>query len=370
MLAHQAAYIEHLLDVVEQESVDLVMLSGDVYDRALPPVDAVRLAGEAFARLADSRASVVITSGNHDSAQRLGFGSELIDRAGVFIRTKASGVGRPVLLDHAEGPVAIYGLPYLDPDQVREPWGLKVRSHEATLAEAMRRVQSDLAGRRAQQAGLRSVVMAHAFVAGTGPVRESESERDISVGGISIAPASIFDGIDYTALGHLHGAQTVTDRVRYSGSPLAYSFSESDQVKGSWLVDLARPSEATFIPAPVPRPLTRLRGELAELLVDPRHTAAEQHWVEVTLTDPTRPRLPMEQIQQRFPHALVLTWQPEIAPTRFVASAPVPGRSDHALSLDFVSEMRGRPASAEEAALLELACDSCVPDRDLDREVV
>ena len=104
MLGHQAAYVDHLLEVVEAERVDLVVVAGDVYDRALPQVDAVRLADEAFARLAASRARVVVTSGNHDSAQRLGFGSRLIDAAGVFIRTDAASVGTPVLLEDAARP--------------------------------------------------------------------------------------------------------------------------------------------------------------------------------------------------------------------------------------------------------------------------
>ena len=231
MLGHQAAYVDHLLDVVDQERVDLVVVSGDVYDRALPPVDAVRLADETFARLAASRAQVVVTSGNHDSAHRLGFGSRLIDASGVFIRTDAATAGVPVLLEDEHGPVAVYGLPYLDPDTLREPWGLSRRSHEAALGEAMSRVRADLAGRPMA----RSLVLAHAFVAGG---ESSESERDISVGGVSIVPTSLFDGVDYTALGHLHGRHTLTETIRYSGSPMAYSFSEAEHRKGSWLVEL------------------------------------------------------------------------------------------------------------------------------------
>ena len=133
MLGAQAAYVDHLIDVVEREKVDLVVVSGDVYDRALPQVDAVALADEAFSRVAASRAKLVVTSGNHDSAQRLGFGSRLIDAAGVFIRTDAAKVATPVLLDDQHGKVAVYGIPYLEPDAVREPWGLTARSHEAAL---------------------------------------------------------------------------------------------------------------------------------------------------------------------------------------------------------------------------------------------
>src|SRR6478609_5400280 len=161
MLTHQATYVDHLLEMVESERVDLVVVAGDIYDRALPHVDAVRLADETLARLAASRAQVVLTSGNHDSAQRLGFSSRLIDAAGVFIRTDASTVGTPVLLGDQHGTVAVYGLPYLDPDAVREPWQLPARSHEAALDEAMRRVRAD---RSRRAAGTRSVVLAHAFV--------------------------------------------------------------------------------------------------------------------------------------------------------------------------------------------------------------
>ena len=184
MLAHQAAYIDHLLEVVESERVDLVVVAGDIYDRALPPVDAVRLADETLVRLARSRARVVLTSGNHDSAQRLGFSSRLIDEAGVHIRADASTVGTPVLLGDDDGPVAVYGIPYLDPHAVAEPWQLSGRTHEAALTEAMARVRRDLA---TQPAGTRSVVLAHAFVAGAQP---SDSERDISVGGVSIVPTT------------------------------------------------------------------------------------------------------------------------------------------------------------------------------------
>jgi exonuclease SbcD len=367
MLTHQATYIDHLLAVVASERVDLVVVAGDVYDRALPHVDAVRLADEALARLAASRALVVLTSGNHDSAQRLGFSSRLIDAAGVFIRADASAVGTPVLLGDEHGPVAVHGIPYLDPDAVREPWGLAGRSHEAALTEAMRRINADTARRVAP--GLRTVVLAHAFVAGgPGPVRPSDSERDISVGGVSLVPAAVFAGVDYTALGHLHGRHVLSDTVRYSGSPLAYSFSEADHRKGSWLVDLGpRGATATeFVDAPVPRPLARLRGTLAELLADPAHGAHEQAWVQATLTDDSRPLEAMDRLRERFPHALVLGFDPASGSRSGVPLARVQGRTDHDIALDFLAEMRGTPASDAESSLLREAFDACCEDTDVD----
>ncbi len=318
LLGHQGAFIDHLVEVVESERVDLVVVSGDVYDRALPHVDAVALADDAFARLAHSRASVVVSSGNHDSAQRLGFGSRLMDAAGVFVRTSAAGVGTPVLLGDEHGEVAVHALPYLDPSALLEPWGLPRRSHEAALAEAMTRVRSDLAARGP---GTRSVVLAHAFVAGATP---SESERDISVGGVSRVATSLFDGIDYTALGHLHGPHVLGDALRYSGSPLAYSFSEADQVKGSWLVELDADglSSTRWIDAPVPRRLARLTGSLDELLHDPRHTVHEDDWVQATLTDTPRPPRAMEQLRRRFPGALVLQFPAPVADRPHPGGAP------------------------------------------------
>ena len=364
MLTHQASYVDHLLEVVAAEQVDLVVVAGDVYDRALPHVDAVRLADETLARLAASRAKVVLTSGNHDSAQRLGFSARLIDAAGVFIRTDPGGIGTPVLLDDAHGPVAVHGLPYLDPDAVREPWGLAGRSHEAALTEAMRRVRADLAGRP----GVRSVVLAHAFVAGAQP---SDSERDISVGGVSLVPTSVFDGVTYTALGHLHGRHTLTDSVRYSGSPLAYSFSEAEQRKGSWLVELGADglTSATFVDAPVPRRLARLRGDLDALLADPDLTRHEDAWVQVTLTDPGRPAQAMDRLRRRFPHTLVLGFE-SVAPA--LGSLPAErthGRTDHDIAREFMTELRGAPPADDEAALLDRAVDACCDDPDLRAEV-
>jgi exonuclease SbcD len=344
---------------VASERVDLVVVAGDIYDRALPHVDAVRLADETLARLAASRARVVLTSGNHDSAQRLGFGSRLIDAAGVHLRTDASSVGVPILLDDEHGRVAVHCIPYLDPQALLEPWRLPARTHEAALAEAMRRVRADLAARPT-----RSVVVAHAFVAGGLP---SDSERDISVGGVSVVPSTLFDDVSYTALGHLHGRATLGETLRYSGSPLAYSFSEAGHTKGSWLVDLGPDgvSATSFVEAPVPRRLSVLSGDLESLLTDQRLAPAESHWVQATLTDAVRPDRPMERLRARFPHALVLSFAPIGMPSPSVVAAPR-GRSDHQISLDFVEELRGAPASDDESALLLEACDACAEDPDAD----
>jgi exonuclease SbcD len=372
LLEAQAGFLDHLVATVRTEGVDLVVVSGDVYDRALPPVDAVELFSGTLARLAAAGARVVVTSGNHDSAVRLGVHAELADAAGVHLRTRWQDVGTPVVVEDRHGQVAVHGLPYLEPDAVRTPWRLEARSHESALREAMRRVRTDLEHR-----GGRSVVMAHAFVAGSpehGETLRSDSERDISVGGVQLVPTSVFAGVSYTALGHLHAAASLSEEVRYSGSPLPYSFSEAGRAKGSWLVEMghAGVERVDFVAAPVHRPLAVLRGRLDELLAHPVHAEAERAWVAVTLTDPQRPSAAMERLRTRFPHTLTLAFDPEGAVARRPLVVPhVSGRSDLDVALGFVAEVRELEPTSEEALLLQLACDSCRinADPDADREI-
>ena len=353
----QAVFIDRLVEIVRSERVDCVVVSGDVYDRALPPVDAVALFDQALARLSELT-RVVLIAGNHDSMHRLGFGSALMDRAGVHLRTDPRTVGTPILIDG----VACYGIPYLEPELVRAPWELDERSHTAALTEAMQRIRADLAARP----GTRSVVLSHAFVLGGADwePETSDSERDISVGGASHVPASVFEGVDYVALGHLHGRQTITDRVRYSGSPLAYSFSEEHQVKGCWLVDLDQDGTVTaeFIPAPVPRRLARLRGRLEDLLTDPAYDRHEDHWLQITLTDATRPAGAMDRLRRRFAHTLLLGFEtegPQDAGDGLSRRRHTPERTELELAGAFVTEVTGNSVTPSDLALLDQAFQAC-----------
>ncbi|MEV8585360.1 exonuclease SbcCD subunit D [Streptomyces sp. NPDC051180] len=340
LLDAQAAFLDHLVAAVHEHEVDAVLVAGDVYDRAVPPLPAVELFDTALHRLAEAGVPTVMISGNHDSARRLGVGAGLIRRAGIHLRTDPDGIGTPVVLADGHGDVALYGLPYLEPALVRDRLGATKAGHEAVLAAAMDRVRADLATR---PPGTRSVVLAHAFVAGGAP---SDSERDITVGGVSAVPTGVFDGVDYVALGHLHGSQTLTPRVRYSGSPLAYSFSEADHRKTMWLIDLGADgavTDAVRLDCPVPRTLARIRGRLDDLLADPALTPHEQAWVEATLTDPVRPAEPMNRLTERFPHTLHLVFDPERTADDTGASYAqrLRDRSDRQIAEDFVAHVRG-----------------------------
>ncbi|MEU0225250.1 exonuclease SbcCD subunit D [Streptomyces sp. NPDC006284] len=366
MLDAQAGFIGHLVATVREHAVDAVVVSGDVYDRAVPPLAAVELFDDALHRLADLGVPTVMISGNHDSARRLGVGAGLIDRAGIHLRTDPAGCGTPVLLADAHGEVAFYGLPYLEPALVKAAFGVEKAGHEAVLAAAMDRVRADLATRAR---GTRSVVLAHAFVTGGEP---SDSERDITVGGVAAVPSGVFDGVDYVALGHLHGCQTLTERVRYSGSPLPYSFSEATHRKSMWLVDLDADGSVTAerLDCPVPRALARLRGTLEELLADPGLTPHEEAWVEATLTDPVRPADPMARLTGRFPHTLSLVFDPERGPEDPAVSYArrLAGRDDRQIAEDFVTHVRGAGPDRHERTVLRDAFDAVRAD-DTVREV-
>jgi exonuclease SbcD len=364
LLGHQAAFCDHLVELVRAERVGAVVVSGDVYDRAVPPVEAVQLLADVLARLS-AVATVVVTPGNHDSAIRLGFAAPLL-RAGVHLRTRVADVGSPVLLADEHGPVAVHALPYLDPDTVRRALadadGLLPRSHEAVVAAAMRRVRADLAG-RASSGPVRSLVMAHAFVVGGAA---SDSERDIRVGGVDAVPAGVFGGVDYVALGHLHGPQGIgsppdtgagagSPVIRYSGSPLAYSFSEMHHRKSTVLVELGAGGVVgtELVPTPVPRRLSEVTGTLADLL-GPAGDPHTGDWLRVVVTDAARPSDLHARLKSRFPHLLLTEHRPPAVAGR--ATAVVTAAQDPVLvAAEFVEHVAGAAPTADELAVLRRA---------------
>jgi exonuclease SbcD len=286
------------------------VVAGDIYDRAVPPTDAVVLLDKALVAFARAGIPVMLISGNHDSQIRLSFGSRLTEAAGIHVRTSAGDISRPVILPDRHGDVAIYGIPYLLPDAVMADLGAE-RSHASVLAAAGQRIRADAAAR-----GIgRTVVVAHAFVTGG---QTSESERDIRVGGIGDAPVSVLAGCSYLALGHLHGQQRVEagdTTARYSGSPIAFSFSERGHTKSVTLAEIGGDGavETRLLPTPVPRPLREVRGRLTDLLARADGDLADlaNAWVKAVLTDQARPVAPMERLREKWPHTIALDFQPE-----------------------------------------------------------
>lgn len=362
LLGDQAAYLDHLVDLVVQESVDAVLVSGDIYDRAIPPVDAVTLLSDALGALSE-HTRVIVTPGNHDSATRLGFGAALMhDR--VSVRAKIADVGTPVEFQNDVGERAlIYALPFLDPDaaraQLSEPGVPLARSHEAVMGAAMDRVRADLDRRGGERPA--ALVMAHSFVVGGEP---SESERDIKIGGVDSVPAGLFRGLDYAALGHLHGPQIVGAGqgivARYSGSPLAYSFSEMNHKKSTVLLEIGPGGllgDPVLIAAPRSRKLSEVSGGLEDLLGATGEPYIND-WLRIYVTDDRRPQDMNARLKARFPHALVMMHRPENLPSRDRGSITVTSVSDPVkISESFVQSVTGHEVTTAEQDVLELAFD-------------
>ena len=359
---HQAAFLDWLVDLVEAEGVDVVVIPGDVYDRAVPAVSSVTLLDRALGRLADTGATVMLTSGNHDSPERLGFGRSLM-RAGIHLLTDLPGIEHPVSVEDEHGEVLFFGLPYLEPDRARTELAREgeeplPRSHEAVTRAALDRVREHAAARP----GARTVVLAHTFVTGG---EASDSERDLSVGGVDSVPAGVLGGIDYLALGHLHGCQDLTRSVGapawYSGSPLAFSFSERSHRKSVLLVELGAPGAegeraevaVRRIETPVPRRLTELRGTLEEILARRDEHAGD--WLKAVVTDPARPAHLQEQLREAYPHLLLTEYAPEGRAAS--AGTPVVRREQNPLEVmdEFLAHVTGGDPTEAEHDVLERA---------------
>ncbi|MET4585055.1 MULTISPECIES: exonuclease SbcCD subunit D [Micrococcaceae] len=363
MLDAQQGFIDQLVEFVGDEKVDVVLIAGDVYDRALPGVDVVRLLDDALVRLTEAGAQVVLTSGNHDSAIRLGFASRLLERGGVHLRTRLAELDVPVLLPldtAADGPVlAIYGIPWLEPRLVAGQLGVEPASHFEVTRAATEMIRADVAT-RSKARTVHPVVLAHTFASGG---ISSDSERDLSIGGVGAVPLDLFDGFGYTALGHLHGRQSLSPTVRYSGSPLAYSFSEATHRKGGWLVeaDATGITDVTEVFWEAPRALAVLRGTIDHLLSAEEHAWAEAAYCQITLTDPQRPAQAMDKLRARFPDTLVLGFEPEgaAADVRTSYSTRLAAADDDlSICCGFLEHVRGRSTDDAEAAVLREALDA------------
>ena len=365
MLDAQRSFVDQLVGAVSSHRIDVVLIAGDVYDRALPGVDVVGLLDEALVRLTEAGATVVLTSGNHDSAIRLGFASRLLERGGVHLRTRLADLDQPLILPlesagTAPGAVlAVYGIPWLEPRLVAEQLGAEPASHFAVTRAATDRIRADLT-RRSAAGTVHSVVLAHTFASGG---ISSDSERDLSIGGVGAVPLDLFDDFSYTALGHLHGRQTLSPTVRYSGSPLAYSFSEAKHTKGSWLIDVG-PEGVTGVSElswEAPRKLAVLRGGITELLESEEHAWAEDAYCQITLTDAQRPQQAMERLRGRFPATLVLGFDPQgnsakASPSYSTRLAEA--QDDLAVCCGFLDHVRGRDADDAERLALTAALDN------------
>lgn len=301
----QERALTQIVDEAIKHSVDAVVIAGDVFDRANPsPVDVRRL-NTALTRIHEAGIPIIMTAGNHDEGSKLAAYNNLL-RENVHVIGEYHQVGTAIEISDSHGPVVFYPLPYLNPDVARrelapEPGQWLGRSHEAVMAEAMRRINTDLANRKKKSPTTRAVVVAHAFVVSgkESPAEVEaetcESERDIKVGGVPSVPSAVFEGIDYVALGHLHRPHFVGDpatspTIRYSGSLLRYSISETKHEKSVSLVEIAKDGSCSVESIPIAQPtgMARLKDDLASLCSS-KYAQHADDFVEIEITDQRPP---------------------------------------------------------------------------------
>lgn len=260
LLEDQSFILQQLVELVRREQPDCVLLAGDIYDKPVPPAEAVTLFDDFLNKLAQLT-TVCVTSGNHDSAERLAFGAQLMREGGVHFCGLYTGEPQCVTLQDAYGSVHIYLLPFLKPAHVRHCLPPTEAEQVTTYHEALRCAVERLHINAAE----RNVLVAHQFVTGA----QTAGSEAVNVGGVDNIGAEVFAAFDYTALGHIHRAQNVgSERVRYSGTPLKYSFAEWQQEKSVTLVELGEKGSVsvTALPLAPLRDLRKLRGSYEELM--------------------------------------------------------------------------------------------------------
>ena len=278
MIEDQEYILLKILEVLDAEKPEAVILAGDIYDKSVPSAEAVQLFDDFLCRLAKRGLQVFAISGNHDSPERVSFAHSLIDATGIHLSPVYDGSVRPFTLRDEYGGVNFYMLPFIKPANVRRFFPEeKIESYTDALRVAVEKIGLDRSER--------NVLITHQFVTGA----ERSDSEELSVGGADNVDASVFDGIDYVALGHIHGPQGIgSDRIRYCGSPLKYSFSEARQDKSVTVVDLGEKDSLSIkkVKLTPKHDMRELRGSYMELTAKSRYEGtATDDYIHITLTD-------------------------------------------------------------------------------------
>lgn len=344
LLDDQRAVIKQIIDYIAHNPVDALVIAGDIYDRSVPPANAIELLNETVTRICgELQTPIILISGNHDGAQRLGFGAEQMRQAGLHILSRFEDLLKPVVLRDAEGEeVAFYGMPYHDPEQIRHHFQVAVADHNEAHAYLAQQIQAHW--NPAQQ----HVLISHCFVDGA---MESESERPLSIGGSDRVSHEHFLPFDYVALGHLHQPQYKgAAHIRYSGSLMKYSFSEQHQKKGMTLVGLDKHGfqSATHIDLHAPHDMRILEGELNVLLEQGRHDPQAQDYLLVRLMDQHAILDPMEKLRQVYPNVLHLEKPGMLVGVDQAMGRARIARGELEMFRDFFLEAKQAPLTAEQ----------------------
>lgn len=305
MMEDQEYILNRILEIMEEEQPDGLLIAGDVYDKTIPPAEAVRLMDDFLTAVAAKHVPVFLISGNHDSAERVAFGHQLMQGSGIWISPVYDGTIRHHTMEDRWGEVNIYLIPFLRPSVVRSFFP-DVEIEDYT--DALRTIIEDLR----VDTSRRNVVLAHQFVTAAGALPETCDSEQLSVGGLDRVDGSVFSPFDYTALGHLHGPQRVgSETIRYAGSPLKYSFSELHQKKSVTVAELREKgvTEIRQIPLQPRREMIELRGTFEEILAEARKKGEPQtDYYHMILTDETDVVDALSRLREYYPNIMLLDY--------------------------------------------------------------
>ena len=346
MLEDQRYILGEILKAVDREQPQGVIIAGDVYDKSVPPTEAVALLDDFLAALAGRSVPVFLISGNHDSPERIAFGGRLMARSGVHLAPVYHGTVTPITLTDVHGPVNLYLLPFLKPAHVRRFFPEReISTYTDALATAIEAMGVDPA--------VRNVLVTHQFV--TGAARCDSEE--ISVGGSDNVDVSVFDPFDYVALGHIHGPQQVgREGVRYCGTPLKYSFSEVNHKKSVTVVELEEKGNLTVrtVPLVPQRDLVELRGTYEELTFRGFYqgTSYPQDYVHITLTDEEDIPNAVRKLRGIYPYLMKLDYDNRRTRTEMSleGAQDVQQKSPLELLEEFYQQQNGQPMGQEQQA--------------------
>ena len=353
----QAHVLDQIFRTVVAEGVDLLIVAGDIYDKASPSESAVKLYSDFLERVyRNTGAAIVVIAGNHDSAQRLGTASRLFDPKRILVRGPVSSDEPPLVLDDGAGPVAISALPYAEIYAARRAFADEaIRSPEDVL-------RAQIGAARAQvPEGARWIIVAHAFVTNCQP---TDSERTLSVGTVETVPASIFDGADYVALGHLHRPQSAgNDTIRYSGAPLAFGFDEAGTTKSMTLFDLDAEGHVLDLKPVAFHPLRQVRevrGYLADLVAEAEAHPSEDY-IRAILLDEGALIEPAAQLRPHFPNILQ-TLRETTRELVMTSAGRATSKLDDPIGVigEFLEYVRGEGASETELGVTKAVLDGPV----------
>lgn len=355
LLDDQRYVLQQIIDIAEREKIDVLLIAGDLYDRAVPPANAVSLVDEMLNRLCnDLNIPVIIIAGNHDGPERLGFASRQLREARLYMAGPLTRTPQSIVLEDQHGEVVFYAIPYADPPSVRtifpEDNSDDLRSHDQCMAHIMQQIP--------EHKNQRSVVLSHCFLAGAS---ECESERPLSVGGADQVSHQHFKGFDYAALGHLHQAQKRnSEHIRYSGSPLKYSFSEVQHNKSVTLVDMDAKGacEIREIALNALRDVRTVSGALDEIIAAAKDDANPEDYVMIKLSDTHAILDPMLKLRAVYPNVLHLERPGLMAlNVQKLSQRELLNKGELSLFKDFYQQVQNEPLSTAQEKILKTLLD-------------